>query len=63
MAVRSKKDPDGSLMYVVCSRCKEFLDTKPGNLGSLSHGLCRKCYEQTLAEVEKMKAARNARQE
>ncbi|MBA4387055.1 MAG: hypothetical protein C0404_03680 [Verrucomicrobia bacterium] len=48
MSPQSKKDPDGSLMYVVCSKCREFLDSKPGNLNSVSHGLCRKCFEEEM---------------
>ncbi len=55
MALSSRKDPEGSLMYVVCCRCKEFLDTKPGNLGSLTHGLCPKCFQEMIAEIHQKK--------
>lgn len=48
MDSKKKNDPDGSLMYVMCSKCREFLDPKPGNLNSVSHGLCQKCYEEEM---------------
>jgi hypothetical protein len=55
MATKSKREPEASLMYVVCCRCKELLDPQPGNLGSVSHGLCPKCYKEAVAEHEKSK--------
>jgi len=46
------------LMYVVCCKCREFIDVKPGKLGKISHGLCNKCYHEELAQLEKYKKER-----
>lgn len=59
MNTRPKKDPDGSLMYVVCSKCREFLDSKPGNLNSVSHGLCKKCFDEQMRELDEKNKQRS----
>ena len=51
----SKNDPDGSFMYIACSRCKKILDIKPGNLGSITHSLCDECLKATMAEIAEFK--------
>jgi hypothetical protein len=43
---------EGSLMYVQCCVCKKFMDSKPGPLGAISHGLCPECYALQIAELD-----------
>ena len=50
----SDNEQTAGLMYVVCSKCREFQEPKPGPLGMVSHGYCPGCFEK---EMEKIKAA------
>lgn len=48
------KDEDlGGLMTVQCSKCREFIYSSPGTLGTISHGLCPKCFEEEMDEIRK----------
>ena len=44
------------LMYVICAKCKMWLDVKPGRMNTISHGLCPKCYEEASRELDAMEA-------
>lgn len=47
----SPDDDTGELMYVRCSLCGEWMDSKPGRLNWVSHGLCPVCHDKEMARI------------
>ena len=43
---------EGSLMLCQCCVCRKMLDSKPGPLNEISHGLCTECYESQMKELQ-----------
>ena len=41
-----------SLMAVQCCKCRDFIDSKPGPLGGISHSLCPECFEQEMQKAD-----------
>lgn len=56
---KPSKDPDGSMMYIACSRCRKIIDIKPGNLGSITHTYCDECFKIVMQEAEQFKKSKN----
>ena len=46
------------LMYVVCAKCKTWIDSKPGRVNVISHGLCQSCYEEAERQLDAEDAVR-----
>ncbi len=46
------EEDNGELMYVRCSLCGEWLDSKPGRVNWISHGVCPVCYVKEVARIE-----------
>ncbi len=44
----SDSSDSAGLMYVRCAACGEWMDSKPGDVTQVSHGLCIPCYERQI---------------
>lgn len=42
----TKSQPTVDMMYVQCAYCREWIDVKPGKVGSVSHTVCPKCLKK-----------------
>jgi hypothetical protein len=51
---------NGGLMYVFCCKCRTPIDSKPGKLNSISHGLCPECFKNEMDEMEAKYKKQNA---
>ena len=47
-----KIENSASLMVVQCCKCRQFIHSKPGPLGAISHGYCDECMKK---EINKLK--------
>lgn len=45
-------DDHNALMSVQCAYCGLWIDSKPGPLNAISHGICEKCFKEHYTEVE-----------
>jgi hypothetical protein len=46
------ENTESGLMYVVCAKCKAWIDVKPGRMNLISHGLCKTCYAEAERELD-----------
>ena len=42
-----------SLMYVVCAKCRKFLEVRPGPIEAMTHTYCEDCYHEMMKEIER----------
>jgi hypothetical protein len=46
----SVKEIFSGLMYIRCAWCNRWVDVKEGNLGSVTHTICKECSEEQVEE-------------
>ena len=51
---KNNMNEEAGLMYVVCSYCGDFLESKSGPINAISHGCCEDCFKEQIDELDQI---------